>query len=571
MRVFAHKMAFSPRVAGMTSLLAFASVLSACSGLIKKTPDACSVAVAPISVTVPVNASVTVVGTAFDCDGNSIAKRPVTFSSANNAIASVTTVGTIIGVAVGTTKISATASGKSADVTVTVTPEHVSTVTLTPASVTLRKTNVRAFTAVAKNAIGTVIAGITFTYSSSNSSVAFVDNNGSVTALAVGTAQITATADGQSATSLVTVTEVPIGAITLTPTTQSLLVGKQTVITATLKDTAGNALSSTGRTLSWSSNNEVFATVSQTGTVTGIKAGTVTITATNTDNTSISNTATVVVTNPVIATASILPSGGIVRLGVPKQYSVSLADANGASIPITDRTITWTSVTPAIASISAAGVVTALQTGTGRVAVNAEGKVDTASFTVQKIPVVSVTVSPLTNVVIEGQSKQLSTTVTDSVGNIVTDRAVEWGSSDITKATVSSTGLVTTLGAGTVTITATATEQNRSGTSTVTITPVPIDTIVVVSNAFTLTKGTTSPFSITLRDASGVQRRNRTVNVTSDQPSIATGVASSDATTVTVTGVTVGTATLTLQAVDSNGLNQGKATKVVVTVTAAVP
>ena len=567
MRVSAIRMAFAPRAAAAASLLAFASVLGACSGLIKKTPDACSVSVAPISVTVPVNSSVTVVGTAFDCDGNSISKRPVTFSSANSAIASVTPAGVIIGIAVGTTKVTAQASGKTADVAVTVSPEKVATISVTPATITLRRTNVRQFTAVAKNAIGTVISGITFTWASSNSSIAFVDNGGNVTALAAGSATISATADGQTATSFVTVTEVPIGNIALTPTTQNILVGQQGVIVASLKDTAGNALSSSGRTLNWSSDNEVFATVSTTGIVTGKKAGTAKITATNPENTAISAQATVVITNPVINSVAITPVGGIVRLGIPKQYSVTLTDVNGANIPLTDRVISWRSVTPTIATVSSAGVVTALQVGTARVAVDAEGKVDTATFTVQKIPVATVSISPLSSSVVEGQNRQLTATVTDSVGNVVSDRVIEWASSDNSKATVSNTGLVTTLGAGTVTITANS--ELKSGSSSLTITPVPIDSIVVVANTFTLTKGTTSPFSITLRDAAGVQRRNRTVNVTSDQPSIATGVADAAATTVTVTGVSVGTATLTLQAVDANGLNQGKATKVIVTVTAA--
>jgi uncharacterized protein YjdB len=570
MRVLAHRMAFSPRAAGAASLLAIVSLLGACAGLIKKTADACSVSVAPIDVTVPVNASTTVVGTAFDCSGNSIPNRPVTFSSANSSIASVTVNGTIIGIAVGTTKVTASASGKSAYVTVTVSTERVATMTVTPASVTLRRTNTRAFTAVAKNASGVVINGATVTWASSNSSVAFVDNTGQVTALAVGTVTITATADGQTGASLVTVTEVPIGSIALTPATQNLLVGNQSVITAALKDTAGNALSSTGRSLSWSSNNEVFATVSQSGTVTGIKAGTVTITATNPDNTAINSTATVVVTNPVINNVQILPVGGIVRLGIPKQYSVSLTDINGTNIPVKDRTISWTSVTPSIASVSSAGVVTALQTGTARVAVNAEGKVDTATFSVQKIPVANIVVAPLSFTLQVTQTKQFTTTVTDSVGNIVTDRTIQWTSSDNNKAVVDlNTGLATAVGAGSATITANS--EGRSGSATLNVTLAAVDTIQVVTNTFTLKKGSSSPFSITLRDASGNQLRNRSVVVTSDQPSIATGAASADATTVTVNGVTVGTATLTIQAVDANNNNQGRATMVIVTVTAASP
>jgi uncharacterized protein YjdB len=566
MRVSAISMAFSRRTVAVIALLAVAGVLSGCSGLIKKTPDACSVSIAPRDITVPVNGTATVVATAFDCNGNSIAKRIPTFSSANSAIASVTPAGVIIGVAVGATKITAAASGKTSDATVTVSPERVATVTLTPATITLRKTNVQQFTAVAKNAIGTVIPGITFTWASSNSSILSIDNNGKGTALVVGNVAVSATADGQSGTASVTVTEVPIGACSLTPTNQTLLVNQQGALTVALKDTAGNALSSTGRSLSWASDNEITATVSSTGVITGRKAGTAKITATVPENTSVSCSANVTVADPKIKFATIQPIGAILRIGVPRQYTVTLLDSNSVQIPITGRIITWKNVTPTIGTVSASGVVTGIQIATGgRVAVDAEGVVDTVSYSVAKIPVVTVTVAPLSASVVESQTRQFTATVTDSAGNIVTDRTIEWISSDGTKATVNSSGLATALAAGQVNISANT--EGKSGSGTLTITQAPVDTIQVVNTTFSLVKGTTSPFAITLRDAAGNQLRNRSITVTSDQPSVAVGVADANSTQINVTGVATGGATLTIQAVNASGQNQGKATKVVVTVT----
>ena len=118
-----------------------------------KPPTACSVSVAPASITLPVNGATTIVGTAFNCDGNSIRNKRVSFSSSNSAVATVTSEGNVIAVSVGTAQVSATADGKSASVQVTVTPEQAATVTLSPSTVTLRRTNTRQFTAVARKAL----------------------------------------------------------------------------------------------------------------------------------------------------------------------------------------------------------------------------------------------------------------------------------------------------------------------------------------------------------------------------------------------------------------------------------
>ncbi|MEI6741351.1 MAG: Ig-like domain-containing protein, partial [Gemmatimonadaceae bacterium] len=128
--------------------------------------SACSVSVAPSSITVPVNSSVTIAGTAFDCSGNSIKSKTINFSSANSAIATVTTSGQVIGVSVGQTTIAGVANGQQGTAQVTVTPELPTTVTVSPATLTLRLTNQKQLTATAKNAQGTAITGRTFRWSS---------------------------------------------------------------------------------------------------------------------------------------------------------------------------------------------------------------------------------------------------------------------------------------------------------------------------------------------------------------------------------------------------------------------
>lgn len=78
-----------------------------------------------------------------------------------------------------------------------------------------------------------------------------------------------------------------------------------------------------------------------------------------------------------------------------------------------------------------------------------------------------VTVTPATTSVVVGATRQLTGTVLPADA---TDKSGTWTTSDATKATVSSTGLVTGVGAGTATITFKSNDGNFTGTTTVTVT-----------------------------------------------------------------------------------------------------
>jgi uncharacterized protein (TIGR02145 family) len=109
------------------------------------------------------------------------------------------------------------------------------------------------------------------TWTSSDKSVATVDDSGTVTALSGGTATITATAGEQQAECLLTVKTV--ASVSLDKATLNLISGKTATLTATvLPATVTEAVA-------WSSSNTAVATVDNTGKVTAIKEGTATITA----------------------------------------------------------------------------------------------------------------------------------------------------------------------------------------------------------------------------------------------------------------------------------------------------
>src|SRR5439155_26054686 len=86
-------------------------------------------------------------------------------------------------------------------------------------------------------------------------------------------------------------------------------------------------------------------------------------------------------------------------------------------------------------------------------------------------PVASVTVSPATAAVTVGGTAQLSATLRDAGGNVLTGRVVTWSSSNAPMATVSTVGLVTGVAAGSATILATSEATQGSGAVTVTAPP----------------------------------------------------------------------------------------------------
>ena len=155
------------------------------------------------------------------------------------------------------------------------------------------------------------------TWTSSAPDVATV-NNGVVTAVSVGTANITVTTrdGGKTASCAGTVvsTAVAVSGVTVAPTTVALQPGGSQQLTATVAP--DNA---TNKNVTWSSNNTARATVSAAGMVTipaTATAGDVTITATTTDG---ARTAicTVTVTTTPIADLTVTVSGTYTYTGAP--------------------------------------------------------------------------------------------------------------------------------------------------------------------------------------------------------------------------------------------------------------
>jgi uncharacterized protein YjdB len=383
-----------------------------------------------------------ITGTVSICPGNTATLSDATtggvWSSSATSVATVGSTGIVTGIASGTATISYSVSnGCGAN-------PAVNTVTVNPAP--------GAITGGSNVCIG---APVTLSdagggsWASSNTSFATVGSGtGVVTGVAIGTATITYTLP---VTGCFTASVVTIGAL---PSTPSAITGTPTVCagsaTTTLSDPAvGGA---------WSSTNTTNATIGSTGIVTGLTAGTTTISYAIT-NTCGSKAATVTVTINPLPTA---PAG---------ITGTTTVCAGGATTALSDVTAggVWSSTNSTNATVGTTGIVTGSAAGTSIISytyTNSCGSLAaTATVTVNPLPANPAAITGTATVCTGSATTQLSDV---TVGGV-------WSSTNTTNATVSGSGLVTGLTAGTTTISYTETNScgSMATTTVVTINPLP--------------------------------------------------------------------------------------------------
>jgi len=204
--------------------------------------------------------------------------KNISWTSSNNAVATVAN-GTITAVAVGTATITATTEDGGFTATcavVVVPPTGVTGVAMnkTATTITIGDTETLSVTVTPPEATNKAV-----TWDSSDPAVATVAN-GTVTAVALGTANITATTvdGGFTASCAVTVTPpIAVTGVALNKSTTILDIGQTETLTATVAP--ANAAN---KNISWASNNPFVATVVD-GTITANISGTATITVTTDD------------------------------------------------------------------------------------------------------------------------------------------------------------------------------------------------------------------------------------------------------------------------------------------------
>src|ERR1700722_12114642 len=276
------------------------------------------IALTPSTDTLQIGDTVTIVAQPQTGNGSPVSGVTLFWSSSAEGVATVNQSGHVTAVDSGTASIAASANGISAAATIVVTHKNVASITIAPPSANLFINGSVQLVPTLKDASGNVLTGRTVTWSSSNTAAATVDQSGFVLAVAVGSTTISAKSGGATGTSSITVSNVPVASITITPAAPTVIVGQTTTLTATAKDASGNVLS--GRPFTWASADTTIAKVgATTGLVTGVAAGAVHVTASSGNVTS--PAVTVTVQNPPANNVVISPSVANLLVGGTQQLT----------------------------------------------------------------------------------------------------------------------------------------------------------------------------------------------------------------------------------------------------------
>ena len=339
----------------------------------------------------------------------------------------------------------------------------VTSVTLTPSTANIYKGQTQLLTATVlpDNAANKGVS-----WSTSDASIATV-TDGLVTAVAGGRAAITVTTDdgGKTADCAVTVI-VSVTGVTLTPAI-SIPLGEARTLTANIAPS-----DATNTSLVWTSSDTNIATVSN-GTVTGVSTGSSRITVRTIDgNFTAACDATVYVP---AAGVTVSPTTASIPTGLTQQLSATIAPSNA-----TYKNITWTSSNQSIATVSASGLVTGVLPGDATITAATQEGNHTANcyVTVTYVAVAGVAIYPASAALRAGRTRQLTAQL--SPGN-ATNKNVTWSSDNPGIATVSETGLLTTITQGGATITVKTQEGGYTGFCYVTVSDDILDPDVYVS------------------------------------------------------------------------------------------
>ncbi len=347
-------------------------------------------------------------------------------------------------------------------------PVLVSSVSVAPSTVQLLigQTSQLSATVLPANA-----SNKTISWGSGNNAIATVTAQGLVTAISAGTVAITVTTQDGNRKAIAQVTiKVPVTGITVAPISLLLNAAQTSALVPAVMP--ANA---TNKVVSWVSSNVAIATVSAAGVVTGVSTGAATITVTTQDG-GFTATSQVTVKVPVKG-VSVTPASITINVGQTTPLTAAILPANA-----TNKTVTWVSNNNALATVSAAGVVTGLIGGTATITVTTQDGNYKGSCTVTitsggNIPATGVSVTPPSMFLGIGQTAPLAATVLPANAS---NKNIGWASSNTTVATVSAAGAVTAIAQGTATITATTQSGNFKATSQVTVTQVqPLSDTVV--------------------------------------------------------------------------------------------
>lgn len=369
--------------------------------------------------------------------------KGVTYASSNAAVASVSSGGVITAKQAGTAVITATTidgSNISQNISVTVL-QYVTSISTNVSAPVLYAGETFQLSA---QIMPDDASNKTLTYQLADTSIATINNSGLITALKVGNTTITVTAADGSGVSkeLPLIVRQKAESIEISNPVSEIYIGTthQLSVDVLPADT-------TDKSVSFTSSDLSIAQVSESGIITPLKKGTVTVSAVTRDSSNLSASMTLTV-KKYVESITLSESDLTLYTGENKTVTTTVLPQDADN-----KNCIFVSSDPSIATVSDIGKITALKAGSADITVKASdgsGVSATLHLTVKQ-KAQSIKISNPIAELYNGTTYQLNVEI---LPQDTTDKSVGFSSSDESVATVSETGLITSLKKGTVTITA---------------------------------------------------------------------------------------------------------------------
>lgn len=431
--------------------------------------------------------------------------RDTSFASVSNAP---TSRGVVTALAQGLTKLTASFSGSSVELDLTVTAANVAQLELVPATISLPVGLTESARVIATWTDGASLDVTTFaTFTTDASGIATVSNapasRGEVLARMPGQTRLNATAFGLSTSSNIVVTPAVLSSLAIMPASLSLAHGTFGVLSARATFSDGSNLDVTTQT-AWSSSAPAIAALSNLagheGEVQALQPGTALARAQFGGQTV---TAPLTITPATLVSLELDPAQPTIPLGAEQQFTLTGRYSDGSAQPLTDRA-SWSSSVPGVASISNApgseGRLVALTRGNTMITASFSGVIAHAQVTISDATISRVELTPSALALAKFTRAQLTATGvwTDGHTSELT-ASCAWSSASPLVATASNApaqkGRLDALTPGTAAITATC--SGVSGSTTVTVKDVALTNLVVDPLAPSAAAGFTQQLSAT--------------------------------------------------------------------------
>ena len=418
--------------------------------------------------------------------------------------------------------------------------------TVTPSAVSLEVGKTQALTVTGTYSDGSTSALTTeLTFTSDDASVASVSAAGVVAGIGRGTTNVTV-ASG-SVSSLVAVTVTPstatktLSSLALSPSPVSLQVGstQPLTVTATYSDASTATLSSQ---LTFTSSSPSVATVTATGLITAVSAGASTVEVTSGGKTAhVTVTVTTSTVPKTLSSLALSPSPVSLQIGSTQLLTVTATYSDASTATLTSQ-LSFTSSSASVATVSAAGLITAVSVGASTVEVTSGGKTAHVTVTVMAPKTLSsLALSPSPVSLQVGSTQALTVTATYSDASTATlSTQLSFTSSSSSVATVSAAGLITAISAGETTVEVTS--GGKTAHVTVTVTAATLNSVTVDPTAADVFVGHTQALKVVGSFSDGT---TATITTGVTFASSVEAVASVDSAGL-VTGITPGTSTITV-------------------------